>query len=365
MRILHTEWSDGWGGQERRIISEMRGMQDRGHTLWLATRAHARIREQAEIAGIQTLVFDFKRALDFGTILPLARTLRQLRIDVVSTHSGIDSWVGGLAAKRAGTPILLRTRHLDLPLRRSWTNFVHFLPDRIVTCGEAIRNHLIDDCGFPPQQLVSIPTGIDFDTFAPRRSRADVRAELGLREDDFIIFMASILRRFKRHEIALETLRRLMADYPNIHLVIAGDGPKRTSIERQALEQGLVPRLSLLGQRDDVADLMGASDMLLLTSNEAEGVPQAITQALGLGLPVVSTIVGSVEELIEHERTGLLAPAEQPDAIAAQIRRIIDDPVWADELGMRALVRIREHYSLHSMLDATERLCDALQAAKA
>lgn len=357
MRILHTEWSDGWGGQERRIISEMRGMQARGHTLWLATREHARILVEAENAGIPTLTLPFRRAVDPTSVMRLRRQLRRLNVEIVNTHSGVDSWIGGLAARSAGTPVLLRTRHLNIPLRRGWTNFVHYLPDRIIACGEAIRTNLVDECGFPSEQVVSIPTGIDFDSFRPRRSREETRAELGLRNADLAVLMVGIIRSVKRHTVALETLRKLTQDYPNIRLLIAGDGPLRDEVETQADKLGLSSHVCFLGYRDDVADLMQAADVMLLTSR-SEGVPQALTQALGLGLPVVATEVGSVPELIRHERTGLLAPAEQPEAIAAQLRRIIDDPDWARRLGAQGRTHVHTHYSLASMLDATERLCE-------
>lgn len=363
MRILHTEWSDGWGGQERRIISEMRGMQTRGHTLWLATREHARIRTEAEKAGIPTLILPLRRAVDPGSVLRLRRQLRRLNVEIVNTHSGVDSWIGGLAARSAGTPVLLRTRHLDIPLRRSWTNFVHYLPDRIIACGEAIRARLVDQCGFPPEQIVSIPTGIDFDTFRPQRSREEMRAELGLGDTDLVVIMVGIIRSVKRHAVALETVQKLARNYPNIRLLIAGDGPLREEVQAQAGALGLDMHVRFLGYRSDVADLMQAADALLLTSR-SEGVPQAVTQALGLGLPVVATEVGSVPELVRHERTGLLAPAEQPEAIAAQLRRIIDNPDWARRLGAQGRTHVRAHYSLTSMLDATEGLCEHLLARK-
>jgi len=363
MRILHTEWSDGWGGQERRIVSEMLGMQARGHMLWLATREHARIRIEAENAGIPTLTLPFRRAVDPASVMRLRHQLRRLNVEIVNTHSGVDSWIGGLAARSAGTPVLLRTRHLNIPLRRGWTNFVHYLPDRIIACGEAIRTRLVDECGFPSEQIVSIPTGIDFDSFRPRRTREETRAELELENTDLVVLMVGIIRSVKRHSIALETMRKLTRDHPNIRLLIAGDGPLRDEVEIQAGELDLSSHVRFLGYRDDVADLMQASDALLLTSR-SEGVPQAITQALGLGLPVVATQVGSVPELVHHEQTGLLAPAEQPDAIAAQLRRIIDNPGWARQLGKQGRAHVHTRYSLTSMLDATERLCEHHLARK-
>ena len=363
MRILHTEWSDGWGGQERRILSEMAGMAARGHELILVTRPHSRLRLEVEAQGMSVSTLPMRGPADLFSIHTLARWLRRWGVDVVNTHSGRDSWVGGLAARLARRPVLLRTRHLDLPLRRSWRNFVHYLPDRIVTCGDAMRRQLIEDCGFPPHQLVSIPTGIDFDRFVPRVPRAEVRRSLGLEAADFLVLMAGIIRGIKRHEMALRALPPVLETCPHAHLLIAGDGPMRPDMERLTVELGLSGHVHFLGFRDDVADLMGAVDLLLLTSR-SEGVPQAVTQALGLALPVVATAVGGVVELVEHERTGLLVPPEDPESVALALLRVATAPEEARVLAEAGRTHVLARYSLQTMLNRTQQLCDTLLAEK-
>jgi glycosyltransferase involved in cell wall biosynthesis len=363
MRILHTEWSDGWGGQERRVLSEMAGMAARGHDLFLVTRPHSHLRREAEAQGIPVSTLPLRGPADLFSIHTLARWLRRWGVDVVNTHSGRDSWVGGLAARLARTPVLLRTRHLNLPLRRSWRNFVHRLPDRVVTCGDAMRRQLIEDCGFPPHQLVSIPTGVDFDRFVPRLSRPELRRSLGLKADDFLVLMVGIIRGVKRHELALRAMPRVLETNPHAHLLIAGDGPMRADAERLTAELGLSKQVHFLGYRDDVADLMGAVDLLLLTSR-SEGVPQAVTQALGLALPVVATAVGGVVELVKHERTGFLVPPEDADSVARAVLRVATALDEARLLAVAGRTHVLKRYSLQAMLNSTQELCDILLAEK-
>ncbi|MHB9118107.1 MAG: glycosyltransferase [Burkholderiales bacterium] len=354
MRILHTEWSDGWGGQERRIMSDLTGMARRGHTVYLVTRRHARIGEEARRAGIPVYDLPLRSNLDLVSVVRLAWLLRALRIDIVNTHSGVDSWIGGLAAKLARTPALVRTRHLHLPLKRSWRNFVHYLQDRLVTCGETMRAFLIRDYGFPEREVVSIPTGIDFSSFVPRRDRAAVRQALGVPEDAYLVLMVGIVRAVKRHEVALRAVHLLRGRVANIRLLAAGDGPMIEDMRRLAEELGIAGQVGFLGQRDDVADLMGAADCLLLTSR-SEGIPQAVTQALGSGLPVVATAVGGVPELVRDGATGLLVPAENPAAVADALERLARHPEFAQQLARQGREHVLAHYSLQAMLDATER----------
>ncbi len=352
--ILHTEWSDGWGGQERRILSEMRGMAERGHRVILATRPHAQLAAKARAAGIEVIELPFSGKFDLRTILPLAQRIRRDHIQIVSTHSGTDSWVGAFAA-RLGQATLVRTRHLNIPLRRHWFNFVHFMARRIVSCGETMRRNLIDNCGFPPEQIVSIPTGIDFPAFVARRSRSAVRQELGLDESAFVILMVGVIRAVKRHEVALRAFARFLPSSPKAMLLLAGDGPMRGDMQRLAAELGIENNIRFLGHREDVPDLFGAADCALLTSR-SEGVPQAVTQGLGCGLPTIATRVGGVPELIEDGKTGILVEAGDVAAIAEALAKFVGDPDFARQLGNAGRAHVFKHFSREAMLDATEQL---------
>ncbi|PIV72222.1 MAG: hypothetical protein COW56_10360 [Rhodocyclales bacterium CG17_big_fil_post_rev_8_21_14_2_50_68_7] len=361
-RILHTEWSDGWGGQERRIVTEMEGMKARGHGVLLATRPQARIAEEARARGIGVETLPFAGKLHLSTIAGLVRLIRREGIGIVDTHSGIDSWCGGLAAGWAGAA-LVRTRHLNIPLRRNPFNFVHYLPDRVVACGEQMRRTLVEDCGFPARKVVSIPTGIAFGSFRAGTDRATLRARIGLAEGDWMVLMVGILRSVKRHELAFEALARLRDELPAMRLVLAGDGPCREALREHASTSGVADRVIFLGHREDVPDLLAASDALLLSSR-SEGVPQAVTQALGCGLPVVATRVGGVPELVIHERTGLLAQPGDAAGIAEALLRLARDPVLALRLGTAGREHVQRHFSLDAMLDATERLFDEIAAGR-
>jgi glycosyltransferase involved in cell wall biosynthesis len=359
LRILHTEWSDGWGGQERRIISEMAGMARRGHHVVLATRPQCRIAAEAAKIGIPVLLLPMRNKADLASIIPLARYLSREGIQVVNTHSGVDSWIGAFAAKLARTPALVRTRHLNIPLKRNWVNFVHYMANRIVSCGQTMKSQLVEGCGFPPEQVISIPTGIDFARFTPARPRSQVRQELGIAEDEFAVLMVGVIRSVKRHEIALRAFQAFLEKHPAAQLLLAGDGPMRERMVELAAELGIAGKARFLGHREDVPDLMAAADLLLLTSR-SEGVPQAVTQALGLGLPVVATAVGGVPELIIHERTGLLVPPEDPHAAAEAMLRVADDAQLAARLGGAGRRHALAEFSLDAMLDNTEALLNAL-----
>jgi glycosyltransferase involved in cell wall biosynthesis len=354
MNILHTEWSDGWGGQEQRIFTEMLGMRRRGHRVFLASRRSCEIARRAAAEGIPVEYIPFGGKAHLPSILALKRLIAREAIDVVNTHSGIDSWVGAFAAK-LGRVALVRTRHLNLPLHRVWYNFVHYLPDRLVTCGEAMQRKLVEEHGFPRAEVASIPTGIDFEVFRPQRQRRDMRDALDLPHEAFVVLMVAVIRRVKRHEIALRGFAEFRGKRPDAVLLLCGEGPMQAAMQALCAELGIADAVRFLGHRNDVPDVMQAADVLLLTS-ESEGVPQAVTQGLGLGMPVVATRVGGVPELIADGETGLLVPPEQPSAVAAALARLAGDPALARRLGDNGRRHALERYSLGAMLDATERM---------
>ncbi len=363
MRILHTEWSDGWGGQEIRIANEMEGMARRGHKMILSTRPHCRISKAAQDRGIEVVHLPMRRGLDVRSMLQLRGVLRQNKIEIVNTHSGVDSWLGAIAARLAGTPVLIRTRHLNIPLKRNLFNFVHNMPDRIVTCGESIRKELLERNRFAAERLVNIATGIDFARFAPKQNRSEMRQSLGLSDSAFVILMVGILRGVKGHETALQAVSHLTTKFPELVLVLAGDGPMEGYLREKAKALGVHDDVRFLGFREDIADLMNIADMLLLTS-KSEGVPQSVTQALGLGLPVVATRVGGVAELIEHERTGILIPPTNPEATSEAVRRVIAHPQEARARAAAGKAHVRANFSLDAMLDKTEQLYSELLSTK-
>ncbi len=289
---------------------------------------------------------------DLRAIRALIRFCRRESVDILHTHSGIDSWVGGIAAKFAGVPAV-RTRHLFLPLKYNPINFVHYLFDRFFALGETMRNMLVKECGFPPEKVINIPTGIDFESFAPRYSRQEIRSTLKINDDVFVVLTVAVIRGVKRHDVALKAFKILHTKFPTSLYLIAGEGPMRPDMERLASELGIDGAVRFLGHRTDVADLMRAADVMLLTSR-SEAQSQALTQSIGLGLPVVATAVGGVPEVVLHEKTGLLVPPDDPDRTASGLLRIAEEPMFAKSLGEQGKAHALQHYSLKVMLDRSE-----------
>ncbi len=181
-----------------------------------------------------------------------------------------------------------------------------------------------------PARVVSIPTGIDLDRFKPG-ARDEARAALGLDREGALIGIVATLRSWKGHRYLFEAFAGL-ADR-GARLVVVGDGPQREALEALAKELGIAGRVRFAGNQADVAPWMRALDLFCLPSYANEGVPQALMQAMACGLPVVSTPVGSIAEIVQDGDTGRLVPPEDAQALRAALEALLADEALRARLG--------------------------------
>lgn len=315
IKVLHTEWSDGWGGQEIRIINEMIAVREQGVEVFLACTNHAQIKQKALDNGIKVFILPFRGNADFKTLFGIKKIIQENQIDIVNTHSGKDTWVGGLAAKLAGIKFI-RTRHLSNPIKSSRSNFINELADFIFTTGEGVRIDMITNNRINPEKIQSIPTGIDADIYDLNNfDRQACRELFQFKDGQIVIGIIAVLRQFKRHDRFLNMARNIIDNNPDkdIHFVMAGDGPQRENLSNMIIDLDLQSHVSILGHVSNVPELLQALDVFVLTSDSGEGVPQSVMQALLINTAVVSTNAGSTKDLYNDNNFILIGKDSQED----------------------------------------------------
>ena len=353
LRILHTESSLGWGGQEIRILTESIGMQQRGHQVTLLCPANARIFAAAQARNLPVEAVRIGKKRLHG-VLDIARWLRNHPVDVIVTHSSTDSWLTALACRLLWPPPpVIRLRHISAPVPRNLASRWLYTQGcrHIVTTGEALRQQLIHDNRFPADRITSIPTGIDLQRFVPGQP-ALARQQLGLPPDRFMIGIVATLRSWKGHAHLLAAMAALQR--PDLHLLIVGDGPQRANLTQQIQDLHLTDQVTLPGNQDNVVPWLQACDLFALPSYANEGVPQSLMQAMACGVPVLSTPVGSIAEIIQHQTTGLLVPPRDPVALAEAVRVLLEDTTLRHTLRDNALLFAQQHFSLERMVERME-----------
>ena len=366
LSILHTESSIGWGGQEIRILTEMAGMQARGHRVHLLTPESAEIFPAAQLRGIPVSAIPMVKQR-VPALLALRRWLvrHAHEFDIVNTHSSTDSWLTTLAAQSvSAVPPIVRTRHVSTAVNRSAaTAWLYNRAAHIVTTGEALRRQLHRDNGVALERMTSIPTGIDLLQFQPR-PRHEMRRKLALPERPTIGIVAT-LRDWKGHDYLLDAFASLRMPHPEWQLVIVGHGPAYERLSDRVATMGLSDSVRMCGNQDNVAEWLSTFDLFVLPSFGDEGVPQAIMQAMACGLAVVSTPIGGISEAVLHEQTGLLVPPRDAAALARALVTLMTDAPRRAAMGAAGMARAHTNFGIENMLDRMEsvfRRCARMRA---
>lgn len=354
MKILHTEASAGWGGQELRILAEMQGLRDRGHVLELAAPAAARIHTEAAALGFRTHDVPIGRKT-FAGLGAMRRLLEREHFDVINTHSSTDSWMVALANALRRQPVpMVRTRHISAPVHRNAAT--RWLYNRasaaIVTTGEKLRRELIDHNGFTDVAIRSVPTGIPPERFGPADPVAS-RLKLGLPQRPTIGILAT-LRSWKGHRFLIEAFAALRAQGQDLQLLIVGDGPQMPTLQAQVAAAGLGDSVRFTGHDPRPERWLRAMDVFVLPSYANEGVPQALMQAMMSGLPCITTEVGAIGEIAKDGETALLVKPQDSAALAATLNRLLGDAALRDRLGAQARDFALRNCTLAAMCDAME-----------
>lgn len=340
MRIIHLEASTGWGGQEMRILKEAEGMRLRGHEIVMGVMRGGMLVAKARAAGFQVYELNFRRSGWIRCFFQLLSIFRRHRIDIVNTHSSLDSWIGGIAA-RAAKRLILRTRHLSTPIKGGFV--YRKLADYVVTTCEAVVPLIENRC-------CSIATGVDPEKirFASHDAKA-FRESLGVSESDFLVGTVCVMRSWKGIEDFLKAADRLR----DVKWVIVGGGHAET-YKRIAKEMKLDGVVHFAGHLDNPVAAIGALDAFALLSTAHEGVSQAILQAAFLEKPLVATATGGLCEVCIPGVTGLQVAPFAPDQVAEAVLKLKKDVTLRTTLGFRAKKLVEEKFTINKTLDRME-----------
>lgn len=362
-RLLHIKGA-GFGGDSVLILELGRAAREQGfHVDVLA--ADPRFQQMILEAGLGLVDLDVIRReirplQDARALAALTRLLSRSSYTIVHTHTSKPGILGRLAARRVGVPAIIHTPHLfpfhEESGRLATAAYVRCERlaarwcDRIVTVSEYHREWALRLGIGRPGQVISIPNGVPAERAVPRRSREEVRRALGI-GDGFMIFTSGRLAPQKGVEYLVRAAPRVRDGIPGVRVLVAGDGPLAQQLSSLTVELGVGDTVQFLGFRADIAELLGASDLVVLPSLW-EGLSISLLEAMAAGKPIVTTTLGSNREVTDEGRAARLVRPKDVEGLAAAIVALAASPGARDELGRRAQEIQRERYSMRRMLDA-------------
>ena len=346
--ILHTESSTGWGGQENRTLQECIGLKKRGARVIILCQPDSRLNKRASAEGIEVRTCRMKKSYDILAIKYIMNLIRSENIDIISTHSGRDSLLAGIAGRLSRKrPIIVRTRHLALPITSKFT--YSLLAHKVVAVSEYVKQYLIEK-KIVSGKVTAIPTGIDTDKFNPQKVNDSLRQELGLQKDTPLIGTIAILRKKKGHHTILDAMPLVLKEIPDAVFVFAGDGPQRDNILNKIKASGLSGKVFMLGLRKDIPEILKSIDVFALpTLQEALGT--SFIEAMAMGKPVIGADVGGVGEVIKNGVNGYLVEPDDPQALAEAIIKMLKDRETARLIGMEGRKIVEKNYTVEKMCE--------------
>lgn len=368
--IVHVITELGSGGAERMLLRLVTTSTRYRHVVVSLSRDGTLVPALRE-AGADVLSLGMRRYLpSFRGIFGLANIIRRERPIVIQTWLYHADLIGLIAAKLTRYPIAwnLRCSNMDLSRYRWSTRIVvrflvwlSSLPNLVMANSESGRRwHL--HLGYRARQWAHIPNGIDTAIFRPNaEARARWRQRLGIKDGVTLVGMVARRDPMKDHEGMLRAAAEAARHQPNLEFVLAGRGITQNDQALARLANVVSAPVHLIGECDDPAGLNAALDIAVLSSAYGEGFPNVLAEAMATGVPCIATDVGDSKLIID--KTGLVVPPRNPQALAEAIVNLAEDQALRLQLGKAARDRVEQHYGLAAAIARYEAIWERIATA--
>jgi glycosyltransferase involved in cell wall biosynthesis len=373
-RILHVIETLGHGGAEHQlaVITE-RLDRDRFESVVCHLHEPSHLADRIRARGVPVYGLGLPRTRRAWptAVGPIARLIREVRPDLVHTSLFEADMVGGAAARLMGVPAintlcnvggekekLLDNSHMSWPKlwahSRLWGAAMRTLHRHSIAISRAVMRSAEETYGRDPARMSLVYRAyLEQPEDSSPGTLDALRAELAVGDAEPLLLNVGRLAPQKGQRYLIRALPEIVRAHPRALLLVVGEGWLRPELEAEVRAVGMEGHVRFLGRRQDTRRLMLLADQFVFPSL-FEGLGVALVEAAGLGRPTIASDVGPIPEVIEHERSGLLVPPQDPAALARAIIRLAGDPVRAQALGAAARARIAEEFSIERMIAALE-----------
>lgn len=309
--------------------------------------------EKIKQLAIKTYCLKLKNGFDLFSAIKLRKLIKQRRYDIVHTHSSqpLVKLMVALSKPKAiffteHGSILIQERGRK-KLERYFHRFMSSFIDLHIAVSKSIKEAMTIKHGVPPDKIKVINTAIDLNNFCPTPGipKTEQRQKLGLPLNRAIIGAVSRLSPEKGIDHLLLATKSILEKFPDCLCLIAGDGKLREELENQAQVLGISENVLFLGQRQDVANILSALDIMVMPS-VSEGFPVASLEAMAMAKPVICYSVGGLPEIVIHNQTGLLIDKRDPSLLAQGIMTLLSDKSLRQNLGTAGQIRVMDNFSI-------------------
>jgi glycosyltransferase involved in cell wall biosynthesis len=363
--VLHLVDRFWIGGSERQFVERLRRHPPGFSAVVACLELSGEMLDQVRELGHLPLEFPLGGSLlRVNTAVQVARiawVIRQRGVKIVHSTDFKTNLLGLAAARLAGVRSIVS--RVDLGhLRRGFGKWHRALEklsarhaDVVVANAEAVRRVCIEEEGCDPSRVVVVKNGLDLQRF-DAAVKAGLQAPLPLPDGAPFVAIVGNLWPVKGHRVLVEAVGLLKGDLPGVRFLCAGDGPEKPLLERRLQELGIADRVLFIGHRLDVPAVLSRARAAALCSS-AEGLSNALMEAMAARLPIIATRVGGNPELVRDGENGFLVPSGDPAALAARLRDLLGGPEGrATEMGRRGRAQIESELTLEHLAEGNAAL---------
>lgn len=350
MNILHLDDQVGWRGGEQQASWLIQGLVEKGHQLWIAGKPEGEFLKNAHGGAPLTRVpLPFWAEVDLYTCWRLAQIVYQEDIDIIHAHTSHTHTIACIARAMARRGSVVASRRVSFPPKTDIFNqWKYRAPDVLLAVSEEVAR-VLRESGLPEEKIIRVYSAIDL-------ARLDVqpaaRDSLNVEEGVPLLFSAGALVDHKDHATLIAAMPSIVAAFPKVRLLIAGEGSLRAPLEQQIGELGLTDHVTLLGHRNDVPALVNAAD-LYISSSWSEGLGTSVLEALACKTPVVAAVAGGIPEMILPGKTGALVDNRNPEALSAAVVEALKHPKASAKMAVAGRKLVEQQFTASRMVEGT------------
>lgn len=361
IKLLQITHDLAIGGLQQVVVNICRSIdRDKFDVTVLCLRYMGEFVPQVEELGIKVIFLpQKKKGTDHFSFLKVAKVLKDEKIDIIHTHNTQPFIDGTLAAILAGVKAVIHTDHCrSFPDKRRYM-FAEWLVSHYASKVVGVSDHTSDNLvkyeHISRKKIVTIPNGIDESIYDIDMNRDQKKKELGIKNNGFIIGLGVRLSKQKGITYLIQAMPEIIKHFPDITLVITGDGAEKDNLVKEAGELGVSDNIIFTGPRLDIPELLKLFDLYVLPSI-FEGLPMVLLEAMAAKCPIVATDVGGNSTAIEHRKNGSLINSKDPEGFANEVVKVLGDNELKAQYIDKSYELLKNKFSARIMTNEYEKL---------
>ena len=359
IKVVHLITSLEVGGaQHGMLLGLPRFDSDKYEHIICSIMDRMQMATQFRAVGIEVVSLGLRKKTDVFVAQRLVSLLRRQRPDILHTYLLHGNVLGRIAGRLAGVPAIIGSERTIGQARR-WGRLATKLTNPLTNAVEVNStlggNAIENDLGVPHEKVEVVRSGLDLDAFANSTRRKDVRLSLNLTDDQHLVVYVGRLRQVKGVEYGIRAFAAAQSERPDMHMALAGEGDQLNYLKQLANEFKVNDKVTFLGVRNDLPDLLSAADSVLMPSLN-EGFPRTAIEAMAASKPIIATNVGGTPEAIIDGETGILVPSKDIESMTSALINLVNDPELQTRLGTAGRKRAVQNYSVENYVSRLDGL---------